>query len=116
MTSRSRTSPTPMHVVHVITGLGLGGAETALVRLIRQSTPAGFRHTVISLSGRGDLGSSIEAAGGTVLTARSNTWRDFIGALLKAPRSFRRLEPDVIQGWMVHGNIAAWVLRTFGFR
>lgn len=105
-----------MHVVHVITGLGLGGAETALLRLIQQSSPAGFRHTVISLSGRGDLASSVEAAGGTVLTPRSNSWRSFILALLKAPACLRGLAPDVIQGWMVHGNAAAWALRTFRFR
>jgi glycosyltransferase involved in cell wall biosynthesis len=103
-------------VVHIIAGLGLGGAETALVRLIRQSSPAGLRHTVISLAGRGDLADAIEAAGGTVLTPRSNSWPAFLGALLRAPARLRRLNPDVIQGWMVHGNLAAWFLRTFGYR
>ena len=42
-----------MKIVHVITGLGTGGAETALCRLLESLKAPDFRHVVISLAGEG---------------------------------------------------------------
>ena len=108
----SSPSPKPVLVVHVIAGLGLGGAETALARLVGQSAPAGFTHIVVSLSSRGDLASEIEAAGGTVVPLHLGKGLSFLRHIRQLVRRLRRLEPDIIQGWMAHGNLAAWLVRT----
>jgi glycosyltransferase involved in cell wall biosynthesis len=105
-----------LHILHVITGLDLGGAETALARLVAQSSDSGIRHTVLSLAGRGDLGDAIEAGGGTVLASASRSLSALPRALLKPPKHLREHRPDIIQGWMLHGNLAAWLLRTTRFR
>jgi len=50
-----------VHVVHIIGGLGQGGAETVMYRLLTQST-ARFEHTVISLTDAGVFGPRLEQA------------------------------------------------------
>ncbi|HEX2519902.1 MAG TPA: hypothetical protein VHK04_10205, partial [Castellaniella sp.] len=45
----------PLHVVHVISGLLHGGAETVLRRLVT-APGTSVRHTVISMSGEGVMG------------------------------------------------------------
>jgi glycosyltransferase involved in cell wall biosynthesis len=36
-----------------------------------------------------------------------------LSTLLKLRSLIRQLQPDVIQGWMYHGNLAAWLARRF---
>ena len=43
------------HVLHVITGLAVGGAEMALYRLILAFRDSQYRHTVIVLSPGGGM-------------------------------------------------------------
>jgi glycosyltransferase involved in cell wall biosynthesis len=110
------SSRQPLHIVHVISNLGYGGAETALARLIRYSSPLGFRHTVISLSRRGDLADMIEDAGGKVVALSPALGMALKAVLRGHPPRRGGLGPDVIQGWMMHGNLVAWALRTFRYR
>ena len=41
-------------IAHIITGLGVGGAETFLLRLIPELEKSGFQSVVIYLTGTGD--------------------------------------------------------------
>jgi len=109
-------SPNPIRVVHVIAGLGVGGAETALSRLIKQSSPLGLSHIVVSLSTRGELADSIERDGGTVLALELGKTLSAPASALRLARTARALRPDVVQGWMAHGNFAAWMLRALACR
>jgi glycosyltransferase involved in cell wall biosynthesis len=88
-----------VRILHVITGLEVGGAELMLARLVEELARDGHVSAVLSLrgSGRGPVAARLEAAGGRVLQAKAS------GAL-RACRDFR---PDVVQGWMHHGNLAA---------
>lgn len=92
-------------VLHIITGLGTGGAETALLRL--SSHASRYRHAVISLIDYGTIGPRLEAAGVPV---------DALGihrplGLLRGPwrlrEIVRRTRPAIVQGWMTHGNLVA---------
>ena len=93
-------------VLHVITGLDTGGAETSLLRLIA-TTRETVEHHVCSLTSLGTLGAAIEAEGATV---RALAWRRSIPGP-RAPslllRHVRAVAPDVLHGWMYHGNLAA---------
>lgn len=90
-----------MHVMHVITGLGVGGAEMALLRLIGSdaSTP---RHTVVSMLRGGALGPQFRAAGIAVL------WLDFrsrpIASFLALRAHMRTVRPDIVHTWMYHAD------------
>ncbi len=106
-----------MRILHVITGLGTGGAETMLYKLL-QATNGDVEARVLSLMEGGSNARLIEALGIPVsflgmergsLPGPAAIWR-----LLKAMREFR---PDLVQGWMYHGNLAAWMgARLSGLR
>ncbi|MFN0172149.1 MAG: glycosyltransferase [Bryobacteraceae bacterium] len=93
-------------VAHVITGLGVGGAETALTRLIGRMDRGRFAHTVITLGRRDDpMAARVVAAGAAVESMRLRPSRP--DGLLRLASTLRRLRPDVIQAWMYHANLAA---------
>lgn len=93
-------------VVHVITGLGRGGAETVLYRYLdKLPAEARQRHFVISLGGRGFFGDKLETLGVSVHTLG-------MGGLLSLPRAFvklvkvmRRARPDIVQTWLYHADL-----------
>lgn len=99
-------------IVHVITGLNRGGAESALFRLLSQErVPSCVR--VVSLSDGGVFKSRIEALGIEVvcLGMRSGVpspvrWWRLLGLI-------RRWRPRLVQTWMYHadllGGLAAFV-------
>lgn len=95
-------------VLHVITGLGTGGAEMMLYKVL-QSTCRTIESRVVSLMKANATASRIEALGIQVsyLGMDQGALPGFptVMGLLRATRDFR---PTVIQGWMYHGNLAAW--------
>lgn len=92
--------------MHVITGLTTGGAETMLLKLLSASS-AGLEHVVVSLGGKGTIGPRITALGVPVhcLGLQRNAPNPF-KALSILPLA-RRIDPQLIQGWMYHGNLMA---------
>lgn len=91
-------------IVHIITGLGCGGAENALFRLLsHQSDPANVR--VISLTNGGIFQERLESMGFTVICL-------FMGSGLPSPfkwwhlvRLLRQWRPQLVQTWMYHADL-----------
>jgi glycosyltransferase involved in cell wall biosynthesis len=92
-------------ILHVITGLRRGGAEAMLVKLVGAS--AGYRHDVLSLTGKGEIGAQLEAIGARVDTLGLDRARGWLPALPRLRALVRERRPDLIQGWLNHGNLAA---------
>ena len=112
-------------ILHVITGLGMGGAETSLLRLINGTPSESYQHQVITLT-----------LGGTMLPAFSSarikvTQFDFrrrpAYSFLQLMRMMHLAHTDIVQTWMYHadlvGGLAArllgnrkiiWGIRTSG--
>jgi glycosyltransferase involved in cell wall biosynthesis len=97
-----------MNLTHVITGLGIGGAEMMLVRLIERIEAANVRNTVISLTKPGPLAAHLDCLGVEVC------WLGLMPGQLPGPRTLRwlvaalrRARPALVHGWMYHGNLAA---------
>lgn len=97
-------------VVHVITGLNVGGAERALFTLLTGGLEGPFRNHVISLMEEGHYGPLLREAGVGVTCLNMRSRRPDLAAVLRLRQILRRQAPQIIQGWMYHGNIAA----TFG--
>jgi glycosyltransferase involved in cell wall biosynthesis len=95
-----------MRVMHVITGLSTGGAETMLFKLLSAASGS-VEHVVVSLGDEGTIGPRIAALGIPVhcLGLKRNAPNPF-RALSILPLA-RRIDPQLIQGWMYHGNLMA---------
>lgn len=108
----------PILVVHVIVAVGVGGAETALLRLIENSDRTVLKHAVISLTAHRDdvMLDAFVAAGAEVIYLDLSPSQLSPLEVSRYLRTLRRLRPDVIQGWMVHGNLFAWLGRTLASR
>lgn len=99
-------------VLHVISGLGAGGAEAQLVRVASALRAAGIPQHVASLAGPGVHGAALATAGVDATFFDLRTPAGLPGGLFGLVRLARRLRPRAVQGWMYHGDLAA----TFAHR
>lgn len=102
-----------IRVLHVISGLGTGGAENFLLGLA-SSLSGRVESRVVSLGEGGGMLPRFRAAQIEVSELRLNRLSGrlrFPFALLRLARTIRAWRPHVIQGWMNHGNLGAWVVR-----
>jgi len=99
-----------MKIVHIITDLDTGGAEIMLYKLLKSLQDETIESAVISLMGRGKITERIEALGVKVETLDLGQGERPSWQTIKKLRQFMRaFNPDIVQGWMYHGNIAATV-------
>ena len=96
-----------LKVVHVITGLGVGGAEQMLARLLPGLAGQGMTSVVVSLAPRGPLAEAIEAVGVRVASLSLPAARPPLRGLGALVGLLRRERPDVVQGWLYHANLLA---------
>lgn len=91
------------HVLHIITGLVVGGAEMALYRLILQSRGSGYTHTVIALTPEGGMYERFRDAGIEVIVLDFR--RSPISQFLRLRRLVRNIHPDIVQTWLYHADM-----------
>jgi glycosyltransferase involved in cell wall biosynthesis len=96
---------TPIKLVHIISGLGQGGAETMLYKLVSALARQRFEQHVISLRDLGVVGPRIQALGIPVSPLNLRPGITDPRALFKLYRQLRRLAPDVVQTWMYHADL-----------
>lgn len=105
---------TPLHVCHLIGALERGGAEAMLAKLCESHDRTRARFSVVALHAgpledrfrRSDV--PLEIAGldrGRIPRPRE---------VLRVARLLRDARPEVIHGWMYHGNLAATLLAPRG--
>jgi glycosyltransferase involved in cell wall biosynthesis len=118
----------PIKILHLITGLGAGGAERQLATLALNSDPNRARHEIVSLLDDGIWGARLRAAGTPVHTLKmTRKW----AAPLVLPRLVRLCRSsgaDIVQSWLYHadlmglavaalsGRAAIWTLRASNLR
>lgn len=102
----SRPPPTgPLRVTHVITGLGTGGAEHSLLKLVRGMDRGRFRNAVVALTPPGALAPAIEAAGVSVRSLGMRRGLPSPAALLRLVRWLRAERAHVVQTWLPHADL-----------
>lgn len=95
-----------MRVSHVIVGLGVGGAELMLKRLIESHRfSLLFQHTVITLTSLGVVGKQLQAEGVEVEVMNMRSPLHFPVILWRMTRLMRQQRPDVVQTWMYHADL-----------
>jgi len=97
----------PVRILHFITGLFTGGAEMALYKLLSRLDRELFDPVVVSLVGGEAVREMIEALGVPVYALGMQQGRPTPGAIWRSRHIARQIGPDLIQGWMYHGNLVA---------
>ncbi len=95
-----------MRVLHLISNLDIGGAESTLVLLANKLGEHGIESTVISLTNTGALGSVLEANGHRVFSLGLLRGRPSLRGLAVLRRHIVAESPDVVQSWMYHADLA----------
>ena len=102
-----------MRVAHIITGLAADGAETMLYKLLRAMDRTQFDPLVVSLGDKGAIGAHIEELGIPVFCCGMRPGVPSLAAAFRMVRRLRDFRPDLLQGWMYHGNLAAQMASAF---
>lgn len=92
-------------VLHIITGLDVGGAEMMLHKLV---TTTAQESEVISLTHAGPIAERLRAAGIPVRALRFRWFRAPLD-LVRLIRWIRAARPDVVQTWMYHADVIGGV-------
>lgn len=92
-------------VLHVITGLGAGGAEEMLHRLLWAERTAPRAIQVVSLTDIGPVGRRIQTLGVPVVCLGMRPGHPRLSALWRLVRLLRRVRPDLVQTWMYHADL-----------
>jgi glycosyltransferase involved in cell wall biosynthesis len=92
-------------VVHIITGLSVGGAENMLFKLVAHMDRTEFAPEVISLSGIGPIGAMMREAGIPVRSLEMRPTRPNPALVLQLAGWLRQSRPQVVQTWLHHADL-----------
>ena len=100
-------------IIHIITGLNTGGAERALYNLLSSDFRSKYDCSVISLTDEGTYGIRIRALGIPVHVMNMRAGLSVFRSIILLRGIIKKIAPDILQGWMYHGNLAATLARYF---
>jgi glycosyltransferase involved in cell wall biosynthesis len=104
-------------VLHVIPGLGVGGAEGMLASLVTAKRDRAIHSVVVNLLADDTSGAAIRAAGVPVHDLGVLHAAAMPVAALRLAMLIRRYRPQAIQGWLYYGDLTAtWALTLSGLR
>lgn len=92
-----------MHVLHVITSLYAGGAQSALFRLCISDKKN--KHTVVTMIGGGELEAKLEAKGISVQSMGLSRKGGFFKGANTLWKLLKKNQPDLVQTWMYHPDL-----------
>ncbi len=104
--------PSPMRIILLSTGLGMGGAEQQIVGLAKQFLIEGHAVAIVSLTADQEVELPSEAT--IVNLGMRKTALSFAAAFCRLRRFVRDWQPDVIHAHMVHANLFARLLAAVG--
>lgn len=101
-----------MRVLHVITALGVGGAERMLLKLLGARALSRFEQRVVAMLPGGAMAEPMRAAGALVHELDFLGGVPVLGGALGLARLARSYKPDIVQGWLYHGNLGGALARA----
>lgn len=96
-----------LRVLHVITGLNVGGAERMLHKLLVEHSKRNVRSFAVSLTDNGEVGRQIQRLGVKVQVLGLRRALPNPVGIYRLAKVIRNLRPQVIQSWMYHADLAA---------
>ena len=108
--------PNRIRVLHLISSLDVGGAETQLLSLLSHSNRDRFDHSVLSLTSIGLIGDHIRQLGVSVGGLNMLRGVPSPQAVWELWKILKDLQPQVLQSWMYHADLLALFGRAKGTR
>jgi len=102
-----------MRIAHVVTSLSMGGAQMMLYKLLSAIDLKQFDPAVISLTSDGALHERFSKLGIPVYSVGMHPGVPTATAIGRLISTIRAVNPDLIQGWQYHGNLAALFAQIF---
>jgi glycosyltransferase involved in cell wall biosynthesis len=99
----------PRSIIYVTTDLRTGGAQAMLAQLAAARPSLADEVTVVSLLPGNSYADRLRAAGVTVVELGFNRALGIVPGLFRLARLIARGQPDLVQGWMYHGDLAAFI-------
>ncbi len=97
-----------MKVIHIISGLNRGGAESILFSLVSSSSLS--NHTIISMTDEGIYGAKLRNCGANVHALGMTKGFNSLGSLYRLYRLIKKNNPDVVQTWMYHADFIGGII------
>lgn len=101
-----------MNILYIITGLGMGGAETQVCRLADSMVSRDNNVTVIYLFGEKVISPNNKKIKVIGLGLENNIF-SFIRTILRLVRQIKIASPDIVHSHMFHANIISRICRLF---
>ena len=98
-------------ITHIITGLERGGAERFLFNLLNYGLQGPFNNRVISLMSEGYYGPLLKKNNIPLTCLNLKRGQINFEAIKKLRTDLIENTPDIIQGWINHGNLAALIAK-----
>ena len=92
-------------IIHLISGLFVGGAETTLYKLISRMNVTHFQNMVVCLIEIGPVGDDIRCLGVPVYSLGMHRSRPSPLGLLRLVRLLKGERPDILQTWLYHADL-----------
>jgi glycosyltransferase involved in cell wall biosynthesis len=106
----------PIRIIHLITGLNIGGAELALFRLLQNMDRQKFDTQVVCMIPVGPVGEQIRALGIPVTSLDMVPGHPSLRGFRKLVGIIKQFRPTILQTWLYHadllGLLAAILTRT----
>lgn len=99
-----------MKVVHIITGLNQGGAESALFRLITFNKSKSIENIVISMTSEGVYASQLRDAGIIVHVLGMPRRMVTLKGIMLLWKILKQEKPDAVQTWMYHSDLIGGIV------
>lgn len=99
-----------MKIMHIITGLNVGGAEVTLKRLLLSDK--NNQICIISLTNKGVIGSELDLLGFNVIALGLNKI-NFLLIFFRLYKSIKIYKPDVVQTWLYHADLLGGLAAKF---
>lgn len=98
-----------MLILHLISGLSVGGAEGMLYKLLSRMDKSFLSNHVVSLTTTGVLGRSIESLGVHVTALGMKRGVPDPRHFFCLTKLLRKIKPDLVQTWMYHADLMGGV-------
>ena len=97
-----------MKIVHIISGLGNGGAEGVLYRLVTHDIKN--EHIVISMTDSGKYGPLLLDKGFTVFCLNMQSGKIALKPIYMLYKYLKDINPDIVQTWMYHADLIGGII------